>query len=218
MSDSLEFGASIEGIETVSHLVTRGAILEDLHLGRQTAACGELKGALVLLYAKVLGFLAKAIQYFRTPTAGMYMLKRTTDFNGMLTSLVRYIKSALPLLEFSADKHMQQIKEQEAEAYQVAHFVEAEIQHTTGQSVGAVQALLISLESPIRRLADRAIALDKHQREKEILGWLPTFDFRALHATFTSFGLKDTGKWLQVQRLAEIQLIFNIPDTRNPWL
>jgi len=64
------FGSTVESLEVVSHLITRYAIFEDVHMHRNTAATTELEPALTGLYAKILIVLAKAKRYFQTPTAG----------------------------------------------------------------------------------------------------------------------------------------------------
>jgi len=80
VSDTHLFGSTVEGLETVSHLITRYAIFEDVHLQRNTAASADLEPALTALYAELLIFLAKAKKYFQTPTTGecfrhQYMVK-----------------------------------------------------------------------------------------------------------------------------------------------
>ena len=70
ISDKEVFGNTIEGVETISHLVSRYAIFEDLYMQRKTAASGELEVLLVGMYAEILIFLAKAKKYFQTSTAG----------------------------------------------------------------------------------------------------------------------------------------------------
>ncbi len=69
VSDTQVFGATVEGLETISHLITRYAIFEDLYMRRDTAARGELESTLTGLYAEVLIFLAKAKKYFETSIA-----------------------------------------------------------------------------------------------------------------------------------------------------
>jgi len=65
------YGATIEGLETISCLITRYAIFENLYMQHNTAARDQLKAALTSLYAEVLRFLGKATKYFNTSTMGM---------------------------------------------------------------------------------------------------------------------------------------------------
>ena len=54
----------------MSHLITRYAIFEHVHMQRKTAASAHLEPLLTEFYAELLTFLAKAKKYFQTPTAG----------------------------------------------------------------------------------------------------------------------------------------------------
>jgi hypothetical protein len=69
VSDAHIFGSTIEGLETVSHLITRYAIFESVHLQRKTAAATEIEPVLTKMYAEMLVFLARSKKYFQTPTA-----------------------------------------------------------------------------------------------------------------------------------------------------
>ena len=69
VSDKQVFGATVECLETISHLVSRYAIFEDLYTQRDTAARGELEAMLTGLYAEILIFLSKAKKYFQASTA-----------------------------------------------------------------------------------------------------------------------------------------------------
>lgn len=69
ISDKQVFGATVEGLETISHLISRYAIFEDLYMQRETAVRAELEVMLIGLYAEVLKYLAKAKKYFQTSTA-----------------------------------------------------------------------------------------------------------------------------------------------------
>jgi hypothetical protein len=69
LSDKQVFGAMVEGLETISHLITRYAMFEDLYMQRDTAARDELEAMLTGRYAEVLTFIAKAKKYFQSSTA-----------------------------------------------------------------------------------------------------------------------------------------------------
>ena len=68
VNDKKVLGETIANLETVSHLITRYAILEELYLRRNSAARDKLEGMVVRLYAEVLTYLAKAKEYFQSPT------------------------------------------------------------------------------------------------------------------------------------------------------
>ena len=69
VSDKEVFGNTVEGVETISHLISRYAIFEDLYMQRNTAVSGELEAMLIGMYAEILIFLARAKKYFQTSTA-----------------------------------------------------------------------------------------------------------------------------------------------------
>jgi hypothetical protein len=67
VNDRRVLGEMVENLEAVSHLITRYAILEELYLQRDSAARDKLEDLVVLLYAEILIFLAKARKFFQRP-------------------------------------------------------------------------------------------------------------------------------------------------------
>ena len=70
MNDKNVFGETIESLETVSRLITRYAILEELYLPRNSPARNQLEDTIVRLYAEILTFLAKARKYLQSSAKG----------------------------------------------------------------------------------------------------------------------------------------------------
>ena len=68
VNDKTVLGETIANLEAVSHLITRYAILEELYLQRNSAALIRLEDMVIRLYAEVLTYLAKAKEYFQSPT------------------------------------------------------------------------------------------------------------------------------------------------------
>ena len=64
----------VEGVEHVSNLITRYAIIEKLYLRTNAteAADDQLKQAIVKLYSAVLEYLSKAARYYNRNTAGAF--------------------------------------------------------------------------------------------------------------------------------------------------
>lgn len=60
----------IENLETVSHLITRYAILEDLYMQRNSAIRDKLEDMIVRLYSEILIFLARAKRFFQSSSKG----------------------------------------------------------------------------------------------------------------------------------------------------
>lgn len=76
MGEQQVFGATVEDLETISHLITRYAIFETLYMHRTSSVRAELEAALTSLYAEVLIFLVNAKRFFQTSTAS----KEATSF------------------------------------------------------------------------------------------------------------------------------------------
>ena len=81
VSDKNIFAAMVDGLETISRLITRYAIFEDLYILRDSATRSDLEVALTGLYADMLVFLAKAKRYFQTSAASKFWLASPTEMN-----------------------------------------------------------------------------------------------------------------------------------------
>lgn len=73
VNDTEVFGAMVAGVETVSHLITRYAIFEDLYISRNLYVGEEMSAALIELYAQVLTYLSTARKYFQTSTPSKWL-------------------------------------------------------------------------------------------------------------------------------------------------
>jgi hypothetical protein len=72
VNDSQTFGAMAQGVEFVSNLITRYAIIEHLYLQRPSAAGHQLIQAIIKLYAAVLKYLLKARRFYDQNFASEY--------------------------------------------------------------------------------------------------------------------------------------------------
>jgi hypothetical protein len=72
VNDSQTFGAMTEGIELVSNLITRYAIVEHLYLQKSSAAKDQLTQAILKLYSTVLTYLCKAKSYYERNTLSAF--------------------------------------------------------------------------------------------------------------------------------------------------
>jgi hypothetical protein len=68
-SHGREFESTVYGLELVSLLVARYAAFEDLYLRKRSTIQADLQRELTNLYAGILTFLARGIQYFSQSTA-----------------------------------------------------------------------------------------------------------------------------------------------------
>jgi hypothetical protein len=71
VNDCETFGAMAEGVEFVSNLITRYAIIEKIYLQHNSEARLQLTAAVVQLYAAVLTYLGRAGPYYARRTGGM---------------------------------------------------------------------------------------------------------------------------------------------------
>ena len=70
MNEHQAFEAIAEGVEYVSSLIARYAMLEALYLHASSAARQQLYDALVRLYTSVLEFLSRAIRHYGRGAGG----------------------------------------------------------------------------------------------------------------------------------------------------
>ncbi|KIM99246.1 hypothetical protein OIDMADRAFT_65994, partial [Oidiodendron maius Zn] len=69
INESQPFGAMLEGLEYVSNLIARYAIVEELYLSQSSVAIHQLSNSIVKLYSSILIFLGKAHGFFDDNTA-----------------------------------------------------------------------------------------------------------------------------------------------------
>ncbi|KAK7508938.1 uncharacterized protein IWZ02DRAFT_387461, partial [Phyllosticta citriasiana] len=60
------YGAAMEGVERAAEIISRCAILEELYLTEDSEISKRLRKSIVELYAAVLSFLSKAVNYFNS--------------------------------------------------------------------------------------------------------------------------------------------------------
>lgn len=70
VNDSQTFGAMAQGVEYISNLIARYAIVEQLYLQKASAAKHQLTQAVTKLYAAVLKYLSKARRFYDRNLAG----------------------------------------------------------------------------------------------------------------------------------------------------
>ena len=75
VNDSQTFGAMADGVQHVSNLITRYAILEKLYLQANTVAMAkdQLSQSIVKLYTTILKYLSKARRYYDRNTASAFI-------------------------------------------------------------------------------------------------------------------------------------------------
>ncbi|THY87126.1 hypothetical protein D6C92_08177 [Aureobasidium pullulans] len=193
LNDVKEFDAMIEGLETVSRVVTRYGLVEILYLKGTSDAQKQLKEQLTNLYATVLRYLCRARKYYSYSTAA------------------RIVVTALRPPEL--DEALKQIIDQEVIVRGQTGLIDSERQANLGvlaantkiavQNVDTVirdiQSQLQKLDAPLVRTISQISALQAHldnERKTRILSWLSRVPYRKHHAALFSDIVQESGQWL----------------------
>ncbi|OJJ30091.1 hypothetical protein ASPWEDRAFT_120837 [Aspergillus wentii DTO 134E9] len=177
VSDQHVFGATVEGIETISQLITRYTIFETLYLDCNSPIRAELESALVRLYKKVLAYLVKAKRYFQTSTTK------------------RVLKSAFYTAE---DNQMKAIEAEEKRVAALTTLADMEELKRTGENVAATQSLVKLLEQPILRMADETTTAMRRleiNKQSALLQWLSSVPFIQHHKDHIRKNIPGCGHW-----------------------
>ena len=215
IDDNEAFAAMIEGVEAVSNMIARYIIFEDVYFRQPTSASDRLQQAMVVLYASILSFLAKAHKYFGLRSARRWM-------KSLVQSPVVEIEDALSGVE-----------KKQLEVDRTAHLVGMEILQNTssnvvnlnsttgnfasqmellssqlveaqfgGQSGGPAKSMseaVSSLMGPTQRIYETLQRFDdflqKEMRE-DVLDWLSPVRYHVQHLTERRNRLADSGEWM----------------------
>ncbi|KAH0536560.1 hypothetical protein FGG08_006568 [Glutinoglossum americanum] len=188
VNDSQKFGALLEGMERIAHLISRFAIFEDLYLHDQLSSSDGLKRSLIELYTTVLLYLSKARCYYGQNTA------------------LRTVKSIVQLEEIDFQHLTTSIAQKEANVAQYAHLADAEFQKAISDSLInlddrqiELKSILKELEMPIARIGDKVLDLHDNLQKSErrdILRWLSAIPHKEHHKNISQGRLRGSGIWL----------------------
>ncbi|KAL8861940.1 MAG: hypothetical protein Q9178_001810 [Gyalolechia marmorata] len=163
INDNQVFVESVQNLETISHLIARYGILEQLYLQRNSAARDKLQEIMIFLYAEILTFLAKASKYFQKSKRGPE----------------RVVGS---IFNFSADDQMAKISSLDSQISKLTDVfsIDLQIDLTSKQvevtdKMTAMVSLLESFDEPIKRLVAESTLTTQRLREREqirLLRWL----------------------------------------------
>ena len=178
VNDQHAFGSTVTDLESISRLITRYAIFEEVYLRQPSKCRSELETTLIGLYVEVLSHLAKIRQYFET------------------SAIKRLMKSATSPNE---DGRMQTILSIERRASELANINITEWQQKASHDSAMALAALNSFEAPIKRISDQVdIALTSLQEEKylSMVRWLSCIPYPRHHDRIARDRIPNTGKWL----------------------
>ncbi|KAL8917787.1 MAG: hypothetical protein Q9172_005689 [Xanthocarpia lactea] len=185
INDNQVFVESVQNLETISYLIARYGILEQLYLQRNSAARDKLQEIMILLYAEILTFLAKASNYFRKS-------KRE-----------RVVGS---IFKFSADDQMAKISSLDSQISKLTDIFSIDLQidltskhNEVTNRITAMISLLASFDEPIKRLVADSTLTTQRLREKEqirLLRWLSLVPCSAHHRSHSEKRIPGSGQWL----------------------
>ncbi|KAI9654256.1 MAG: hypothetical protein M1829_000950 [Trizodia sp. TS-e1964] len=200
INDSQIFGAMVEGMESVSKVITKYAITEKLYLQQRSNSIEtEFKQSLVKLYTSVLVYLSSAKRYYSQNSA------------------VRIAKSVISTKESSVKKYLSKISGEGANAdkytrlisregsslipkFNASSDIELQADLLVGEDVAALKLILEQLEYPINRSAAQLSDLHdslKNNERAEMFRWLSTIPHRSHHENIGNEFLPQSGQWLQ---------------------
>lgn len=185
-------GHIIEGVEHVTKVISRCAIIEAIYLEDcVTKAQEELRNTQITLYAAILKYLVKA--------------------NDFYTSSVRKrVVHSMTKPEFSGEELLEQIRKHDLQVERAAGHMRAEMTSKLHESISVsannheastqrLQTLLHSLEAPIIRMMGSTEYFEQSVRKEEqarLLRWLSTVPCRRQHTEIHRHTVPGTGSWL----------------------
>ncbi|KAF4832769.1 hypothetical protein CGCTS75_v004426 [Colletotrichum tropicale] len=187
INDAESLGSIAEGIETVSSLITRCAVLETIHLPPHrrplSRAHATLQDALVALYTAILSWLSVAGAYY-----GKHLIKR----------LLRSIVSSGPILTL--------IFQEERKVSQLASSLHDQLASTTAEAVdvfnvsfNSLMSMLRDLQQPVLRVAGALDRMEQSLEAKErqqLVEWLSVVRPLEVHRKVHRGFVENTGQWL----------------------
>ena len=201
-NDSELFRDMAEGVEQVSVLITRYAVIEALYLPEASSVHDQIRDSVIGVYTAILQYLAAAKSYYE---------KRTFR---------RALESAYKTSKREVEAPLARIMVQNAKFEDLSKIVDAELRHRNDVRSGEIQETVestyeetLSLQKlskqilndlgQIDELSSSLVELkllfqDRVSREvyKEIAQWLSELNHAGHHAKMQEGILPDSGRWL----------------------
>ncbi|OCK92067.1 uncharacterized protein K441DRAFT_615385, partial [Cenococcum geophilum 1.58] len=196
VNDVQTFGAMAEGVEFVSNLITRSAIIEALYLQGLTAAMHQLTQAIIKLYTAILQYILKARRFYDRSTARRMAFSLIQTSETGVEMYLRHISNA----QTDVDACMRLVEAEGGE--QMKHTLQSiqcgmgAMEEETREKLGSI---LEDLGKPITRMAiqlsDLHDSLEDSEREK-ILQWISNVPYMNHHRARLKDCLPGSGRWL----------------------
>ncbi|EXF84740.1 hypothetical protein CFIO01_13630, partial [Colletotrichum fioriniae PJ7] len=172
------FNSLAENLEVLSRLISRHAISETVYGWFASAASRGLRDSLTRLYAKILTYLAKTIQYLATPTP-------TRAMRSAFKSTKAFEIEDIKLLDIEVDNFFR--------------VVLAERSIACAEEVSKTLQLLEPLSASVAQLIQRDISLQQKANSKkwlEFLDWVSPIDFHGQHREVSHRRLPQSAEWI----------------------
>lgn len=125
MNDSQTFGAMAEGVESVSSLITRYAIVEQLYIQKPSVAKDQLTQAIIKLYTAIMKYLCKAKTYYhKNSISTLWRIAHAVSIAD--NEVARAAVSAVQTAEQGVDRYFKEIRVQQKNVDACTGLVEAE--------------------------------------------------------------------------------------------
>ncbi|KAN0072796.1 hypothetical protein V8E54_008910 [Elaphomyces granulatus] len=184
INESQIFVAMLEGLEYVSNLITRYAILEAIYRGKSSASVHQLNASVIKLYGAILVFLGKAhYNAFEEMVGDIRRCQADVDTVFRLADAERQEEIAMDIISSRVATVV--MSKSLSALIDTLAIESAEMRGRTGRLL----RLALDLNSPINRMADQLTAL------KDTL-WLSTIPYEQHHQNVRKDRLNGSGLWL----------------------
>ncbi|KAL5391936.1 hypothetical protein PMIN04_007501 [Paraphaeosphaeria minitans] len=194
VNDVQTFGAMAEGVEFVSDMVTRCAIIEDLYLQGTSEAKTQLEQAVVKLYTKILQYVLKARRYYSTSTAGrlasgiihtpgMVVEDRLHSVSKAYTN----VSECMRLVEAEDDKQVKESLEKIQDRINMLAIENRKLLYSILNDMGVVRMSA--------QVSDLHTSLQDSTQER-VIQWLSNIPYLNHHRAKTKDCLPGSGNWL----------------------
>ncbi|KAK4182058.1 hypothetical protein QBC35DRAFT_468368, partial [Podospora australis] len=171
------FSSVVENIPSIAELICRSALIEELLLRSPSPAAEELRQALVLLYVRIMDYLARARAYFLQRTA-----KRVLKSLSLTTSDLDESFHAIAGAQEDVDR-----------CFNLASVQDNLERHEE------LKHILADFQAPLNRWSEQLTKITDdldEKRRKEVLHWLSTEQYLQHHEQAKEGVLEGTGQWL----------------------
>ena len=173
-------------MESISSLITRYTVVENLYLRGSHEATTRLRQSIKEFYAAILTYLAKAKSFFSGSS-----VKQTG--RGLIEA---------------ARQQYDMTKVSETDVQRWMRLVDAELHRETSmreiEHYDSLEGILLELNKPITRMTSQLEDLHDHfnnEKRKEVFRWMSQIEYKSHHEDLSKGLLPNSGQWLLDHKL-----------------